>query len=118
MAYTLDELYGTSVNKTGVFYNALWNVVHGPASKKAGRKLLVLRGEMHHTVCENMNTLLDDNKKITFAWGETIHLPDDVTIVFETSSCREASPANVSRVGAVYLSTQRDHPKNILFAKS
>lgn len=50
-----------------------------------------------------MNTVMDDNKMLTLVSNERIPLSDNMRMIFEIDSLKNATPATVSRAGILYI---------------
>ena len=69
---------------------------------------------MDYDWVENLNSILDDNRKIDLPNGDTIKIPDNTCLLFETDSLTNVTPATISRCGLVYMDkTSTCNPKAI-----
>lgn len=58
-------------------------------------KWIVFDGPVHPEWIENLNTVLDDNRKLCLSSGEVLNLTENTLIIFEVENINHASPSTV-----------------------
>jgi dynein heavy chain len=107
---TVNEMYGYSDAISKDWTEGILAYTFKKCSRKppGERDWIVMDGPVDAEWIENMNTVLDDNKVLCLMNSDKIKMTPGMTMMFETDSLAQASPATVSRCGMIYM-----HPESI-----
>lgn len=79
------------------------------------KKWILLDGPVDYMWVENLNSILDDNRRMTLPNGESIKMSDGMCILLESDNLRNVTPATVSRCGLIHMHKKETCDSKALF---
>ena len=102
-----SQMYGQVDKMSGEWTTGVFAAMWAKSNNRQNKfnTWLTADGPVDTIWIEDLNTVLDDNRILTLANGDRIPMTSNCLIMFENENLRNASPATVSRVGIIYVSS-------------
>ena len=115
---TSAQLFGYVNKKSVDFYEGVCSKVLRDyfADSSNDLKLLAFDGPVDTMWIENMNSVLDDTKKLCLENSDQIRLDERTFVIFEVDDLSQASLATISRCGMVYTDRSNINSSDYFYA--
>ena len=102
---TIEELFGEFDKESRDWKEGLFTEQYRrfALQRDDRKKWILLDGPIDFMWVENLNSILDDNKRMSLPNGDQIKMSEGMCIVLEAEHLRNVTPATVSRCGLVSL---------------
>ena len=109
-----DDFFGKIDIESSVWSEGIFTKEFRQFSTDTSRakKWIMLDGPIDYEWVENLNSILDDNKRINLPNGQTIKMSDGMCMILETDNTRNLTPATISRCGMIHVDiNETNRPK-------
>ena len=115
----IEELFGTFDKESHEWHEGMFTQHYREFAQQKDdkKKWIVLDGPIDFMWVENLNSILDENKKMSLPNGEQIKMSPGMCILLETNHLRNSTPATVSRCGLIYLHRKETCNSKAIFNK-
>jgi len=114
---TESELFGKFDELSHEWHEGIFSYEFRAFSKMRDttKKWLILDGPVDYMWVENLNSILDDNRKMSLPNGEQIKMSNSTCVILETNHLKNVTPATVSRCGLIYMHRDETYDTKSLF---
>ena len=113
----IDAFFGEINQESNVWTEGIFTTEFRrfSADQSRAKKWILLDGPIDFEWVENLNSILDDNRRMNLPNGQTIKMSEGMCLLMETDNTRNITPATISRCGMIFLNRdEMNRPKHIL----
>lgn len=94
---TLGQIFGEFGKSSHEWHDGILPIIFRKYAQSTSheRKWLIFDGPVDNMWSENVNSVLDDNRKLCLSSGDIIYMQTSMNFIFETSELNSATPSTV-----------------------